>query len=128
MTEFKREVRKTGGGPPPTLPDDTAKVIGIIGSEVNDLGCAFDCDTGPSDSDVASPAVSENTAITIVLDELVASSSVPGRTTASVCAPKAHESMPKNLATVSKKRKRRFSETNPATLQVSEQQKLLLEE
>ncbi|MPC62679.1 hypothetical protein E2C01_056768 [Portunus trituberculatus] len=36
--------------------------------------------------------------------------------------------MQKNLATVSKKRKRRFSETNPATLQVSEQQKLLLEE
>ncbi|MPC75812.1 hypothetical protein E2C01_070208 [Portunus trituberculatus] len=45
-TEFKRAVRKTGGGPPPTLPDDTAKVIGIISSEVNDLGCTFDCDTG----------------------------------------------------------------------------------
>lgn len=47
-TNFKREVRKTGGGPPPTLPDDTAKVIDILGSEVNAIGCAFDSDAGPS--------------------------------------------------------------------------------
>lgn len=44
---FKREVRKTGGGAPPNIPEDTAKVLTIIGSEVNDLGCDFDCDTGP---------------------------------------------------------------------------------
>lgn len=44
---FKREARKTGGGAPPTLSEDTAKVLSMIGSEVNDLGCPFDCDTGP---------------------------------------------------------------------------------
>lgn len=46
---FKREVRKTGGGAaPPTIPEDTSKVLSFISSEINDLGCNFDSDIDPS--------------------------------------------------------------------------------
>lgn len=38
---------KTGGVVPPTLPEDTANVLTIIDSGVNDLGCSFDCVIGP---------------------------------------------------------------------------------
>lgn len=36
---------KTGGGDPPAdVPEDTQKVLDIIGKEVDDLGCSFDDD------------------------------------------------------------------------------------
>lgn len=44
----KREVRKTGGGvPPPPISEEAEKVLSIIGSELNDLGCLYDSDAHP---------------------------------------------------------------------------------
>ena len=43
---FKREIRKTGDGAPPPLPEDTTKVLTMIESEVKDIGCPFDSDSG----------------------------------------------------------------------------------
>lgn len=41
----KSELRKTSGGaPPPDYLEESAKILGILGDQVDDVGCDFNSD------------------------------------------------------------------------------------